>query len=63
MSAAATAAAAAAARHGRLAACNDHGSSTGAHGALWNSSSRWSSLLINFVLLNKFYISRESRDT
>ncbi|KAF0897597.1 hypothetical protein E2562_000333 [Oryza meyeriana var. granulata] len=35
----------AAARHGRLAACNDHGSSTGAHGALWNSSSRWSSLL------------------
>uniref|UniRef100_A0A0E0LRH7 Myb-like domain-containing protein n=1 Tax=Oryza punctata TaxID=4537 RepID=A0A0E0LRH7_ORYPU len=35
---------AAAARHGRLAACNDHGSSTGAHGALWNSSSRedWS---------------------
>ncbi|XP_066325958.1 probable transcription factor KAN2 isoform X1 [Miscanthus floridulus] len=28
------------ARHGRLAACNDHGSSTGAHGALWNSSSR-----------------------
>ncbi|EES13398.2 hypothetical protein BDA96_07G053200 [Sorghum bicolor] len=30
----------AAARHGRLAACNDHGSSTGAHGALWNSSSR-----------------------
>ncbi|CAO2205856.1 unnamed protein product [Urochloa humidicola] len=29
-----------AARHGRLAACNDHGSSTGAHGALWNSSSR-----------------------
>ena len=31
---------AAAARHGRLAACNDHGSSTGAHGALWNSSSR-----------------------
>uniref|UniRef100_A0A0E0QEM6 Myb-like domain-containing protein n=1 Tax=Oryza rufipogon TaxID=4529 RepID=A0A0E0QEM6_ORYRU len=34
----------AAARHGRLAACNDHGSSTGAHGALWNSSSRedWS---------------------
>ncbi|CAL4996895.1 unnamed protein product [Urochloa decumbens] len=27
-------------RHGRLAACNDHGSSTGAHGALWNSSSR-----------------------
>ncbi|XP_052164298.1 probable transcription factor RL9 isoform X1 [Oryza glaberrima] len=41
MSAAATAAAA---RHGRLAACNDHGSSTGAHGALWNSSSRedWS---------------------
>ncbi|TVU42926.1 hypothetical protein EJB05_09351, partial [Eragrostis curvula] len=28
-----------AARHGRLAA-NDHGSSTGAHGALWNSSSR-----------------------
>uniref|UniRef100_A0A0E0EI74 Myb-like domain-containing protein n=1 Tax=Oryza meridionalis TaxID=40149 RepID=A0A0E0EI74_9ORYZ len=36
--------AAAPARHGRLAACNDHGSSTGAHGALWNSSSRedWS---------------------
>ncbi|KAL6840770.1 hypothetical protein ACP4OV_029296 [Aristida adscensionis] len=33
-------AAVAAARHGRLAACNDHGSSTGAHGALWNSSSR-----------------------
>ncbi|PAN33746.1 hypothetical protein PAHAL_6G042200 [Panicum hallii] len=31
---------AAAARHGRLAACNDHGSSTGAHCALWNSSSR-----------------------
>ncbi|CAL5010337.1 unnamed protein product [Urochloa decumbens] len=31
---------AAVARHGRLAACNDHGSSTGAHGALWNSSSR-----------------------
>lgn len=29
-----------AARHGRLGACNDHGSSTGAHGALWNSSSR-----------------------
>ncbi|KAL5222377.1 hypothetical protein ABZP36_027090 [Zizania latifolia] len=30
--------------HGRLAACNDHGSSTGAHGALWSSSSRedWS---------------------
>ncbi|AQK50690.1 uncharacterized protein LOC100502477 [Zea mays] len=28
-------------RHGRLTACNDHGSSTGAHGgALWNSSSR-----------------------
>ncbi|KAL5229566.1 hypothetical protein ABZP36_028342 [Zizania latifolia] len=37
--------AAAAARHdGRLAARNDHGRSTGAHGALWNSSSRedWS---------------------
>ncbi|WVZ94971.1 hypothetical protein U9M48_040791 [Paspalum notatum var. saurae] len=31
---------AATARHGRLAACNDHGSSTGAHGSLWNSSSR-----------------------
>jgi len=30
----------AAARHGRLAVCNDHGSSTGAHGSLWNSSSR-----------------------
>ncbi|CAO2187093.1 unnamed protein product [Urochloa humidicola] len=30
----------AAARHGRLAACNDHGSSTGANGTLWNSSSR-----------------------
>ncbi|WVZ96143.1 hypothetical protein U9M48_041815, partial [Paspalum notatum var. saurae] len=28
------------ARHGRLAPCNNHGSSTGAHGALWNSSSR-----------------------
>jgi hypothetical protein len=29
-------------QHGRLTACNDHGSSTGAHGgaALWNSSSR-----------------------
>ncbi|KAG8086839.1 hypothetical protein GUJ93_ZPchr0010g9093 [Zizania palustris] len=38
-------AAAAAARHGRLAARNDHGRRTGAHGALWNSSSRWSSLL------------------
>uniref|UniRef100_A0A0D9X4N3 Myb-like domain-containing protein n=1 Tax=Leersia perrieri TaxID=77586 RepID=A0A0D9X4N3_9ORYZ len=33
-----------AARHGRLAACNDDGSNNGAQGALWNSSSRedWS---------------------
>ena len=42
----------AAARHGRLAACNDHGSSTGAHGALWNSSSRciYIHMLINLMI-------------
>jgi hypothetical protein len=61
-----------AARHGRLAAaCNDHRSSTGAHGgALWNSSSRWSSSLavgifmsacIKMVVRSKSWIKHGSR--
>lgn len=43
-----------AARHGRLAAaaCNDHGSSTAGHGALWiSSSSRWSLALYDTTIL------------